>query len=418
MSDTLELMKHQYEFLADTESRYLALVGGFGCGKTFAFCLKTIFIAAENVGFNGAIMEPTGSQLYRVLIPDMKTALERCGVPYTYKASQALFVLHFAEGDTKVYCLAAENHDRMVGMNLAFFGIDECDKIRNKVVARAAWFQAIARLRSGKVFQGYTTSTPEGFQFLYEYFVSEPQEDPTITDRRLIKGKTKDNPHNAPGYIESMMANYPPQLIKAYLEGEFTNLESGQVYPNFDRFKNHTDKTLADFPGLPLHIGQDFNIGECSSVVHVLVNGNPIAVDEITKTYNTEALIRELRSRYGNRHITIYPDPAGNQGHTNASMSDLAMLQKAGFELKYTKAHPPIKDRVNAVNGMLCNSNGNRRYLINTRICKEFTKCLEQQAYKNGQPDKSSGTDHMLDAAGYFINMVFPIVARPTARIY
>ena len=416
---TLELLPHQWEFLADTKTRYLALVGGYGCGKTFAFCLKTIFIAAENVGYKGAIMEPTYSMVQRVLVPDMKKALELCKVPYDWKSGKGLFTLHFQEGDTLVYCLSAENYDRMNGMNLAFFGIDECDKIINKEVARAAWYQAISRIRDGRVYQGYTTSTPEGYQFLYEYFQAEPTNNEKIKDRRLIKGRTKDNPHLDKEYIQSMIDNYPPQLVKAYLEGEFVNLTTGPVYPNFDRAKNHTDLSLKDFPGYPLHIGQDFNMGNCSSVVHVLHNGNPIAIDEIQKAHNTEAVINIIKERYPNRHITIYPDASGNNNKTSASMSDLAMLKKAGFQLSYSAKNPPVKDRVNAMNGMFCNSNGERRYLINTKICKEYTKCIEQQTYdKSGQPDKSTGLDHMPDAGGYFINMQFPIVGRPTARIY
>jgi PBSX family phage terminase large subunit len=420
MTTELKLLKHQYDFLEDEESRYLALVAGYGAGKTHAFCYKTLFLAARNIGYSGAIMEPTYGMIKRVLLPKMFELLDEIGVKYSFAKSDSIFTFHFAEGDTTVYCLSAENYTRMAGMNLAFFGVDECDTI-NKETARAMWNMAISRLRSGVVYQGFTTSTPEGFKFLYEYFYDEPKNDPKIVDRRLIKGKTKDNPNLPPDFIQSLLDNYPPQLIKAYLDGEFVNLNSGSVYPNFDREKNHTDLSLKDFPGYPLHIGQDFNMGKCSSVVHVLHNGNPVAVDEITGALNTEAVINIIKERYGNRHITVYPDASGANNKTSASMSDLTLLQRAGFKLSYSAKNPPVKDRVNAMNAMLCNNNGERRYLINTKICKEYTRCLEQQVYDaSGQPDKSakSNVDHMLDAAGYFINMQFPIVGRPTARIY
>lgn len=410
----IKLLNHQHEFLEDNYTRYLALIGGYGCGKTYSFCLKTIFMAAANVGYSGAIMEPTYGMVKRVLLPAMFESLENCGIKYSFSKSDSIFTFHFQEGDTTVYCLSAENYERMAGMNLAFFGVDECDTI-NKEIARSMWNMAMSRLRSGRVYQGFTTSTPEGFNFLYEFFHDEAD---GKEDRRLIKGKTRDNPFLPSDFIQSLLDNYPPQLIKSYLEGEFVNLNSGAVYPNFDRTLNHTDLTLADFPNAPLHIGQDFNIGQCASVVHVIHNGNPIAVDELTDTYNTEQLILRLREKFGRRHITIYPDPAGSQNKTSASMSDLAMLKQAGFELSYSKAHPPIKDRVNSMNAMLCNSDGNRRYLINTRVCKEYTKCLEQQAYKNGQPDKDSNTDHMLDAGGYFIYRTYPIIGRASVRQY
>ena len=35
--------------------------------------------------------------------------------------------------------------------------------------------------------------------------------------------------------IDSLLENYPPQLIQAYLNGNFTNLPTGAVYSRFDR---------------------------------------------------------------------------------------------------------------------------------------------------------------------------------------
>lgn len=409
----LKLFAHQYDFLEDEETRYLALVGGYGCGKTHAFCYKTLFLAARNVGYAGAIMEPTYGMIKRVLLPKMFQLLDEIGVKYSFSKSDSIFTFHFAEGDTTVYCLSAENYMRMAGMNLAFFGVDECDTI-NRDIARSMWNMAISRLRSGKVYQGFTTSTPEGFKFLYEFFHEEAQ---GKTDRRLIKGKTKNNPTLDPEFIQSMLENYPPQLIKAYLEGEFVNLNAGLVYPNFDRKLNHTELSLKDFPNHPLHIGQDFNMGKCASVVYVVHQGNPVAVDEIVDAHNTEAVIRVIKERYGKRHITIYPDASGGNNKTSASLSDLTMLKQAGFELSYSTKNPPIKDRVNSVNAMLLNNSGNRRLLINTRICKELTKCLEQQTYdKSGMPDKNSNVDHMLDAAGYFIYRMYPLTGQATVR--
>lgn len=42
-------------------------------------------------------------------------------------------------------------------------------------------------------------------------------------------------------------------------------------------------------------------------------------------------------------------------------------------------------------------------YYVNTDKCPRYTESLEQQSYKGGVPDKSSGHDHLNDAGGYFI---------------
>jgi len=410
----LELLKHQYEFCADDETRYLALVAGYGSGKTFAFCVKTIFMAAANIGYAGAIMEPTYGMIKRTLLPAMNEALQDLNIPYSFSKSDAVYTLHFAEGDCTVYCLSGENYSRMAGMNLAFFGVDECDTIQ-KDIARSMWNMAMSRLRSGRVYQGFTTSTPEGFNFLYEFFVDEAE---GKTDRRLIKGRTQDNPFLPDDFIQSLLDNYPPNLIKSYLEGEFTNLTSGQIYYAFNREQNHTDVTIQDMSNHILHIGVDFNINHMAGIVHVINGGVPSALDELIDLRNTEVLIQEIRNRYGARKVIIYPDAAGNQNKTSASMSDIALLKQAGFEINVGSVNPPVRDRINSMNGMFCNAKGERKYKVNTKQCPSYTKTLEQQVYVNGAPDKNHNLDHPADAGGYFIYRIFPLQGKPTARVY
>ena len=47
---------------------------------------------------------------------------------------------------------------------------------------------------------------------------------------------------------------------------------------------------------------------------------------------------------------------------------------------------------------------------MNEVACPEYARCLEQLAYdKNGEPDKSSGLDHLPDAGTYPIAFEMPI---------
>jgi hypothetical protein len=75
-------------------------------------------------------------------------------------------------------------------------------------------------------------------------------------------------------YISSLYESYPPQLISAYLRGQFVNLTSGAVYPDFDRKLNHTDEEIK--PGEPLIIGMDFNVLKMAAVVYVIRDGKPL----------------------------------------------------------------------------------------------------------------------------------------------
>src|SRR5699024_6865747 len=77
------------------------------------------------------------------------------------------------------------------------------------------------------------TTTPEGFKFTYEQFVKNINK----TQKRsefygLIQASTFDNELNLPpDYIDSLLESYDPNLINAYLNGQFVNLASGAVYP-------------------------------------------------------------------------------------------------------------------------------------------------------------------------------------------
>lgn len=448
------LLKHQKAFIADTNTRYLGLVGGYGCGKTRAFCLKAIQLASLNVGYTGMLCEPTNTMLYDVLIPEFTTLLEEYGIPFDYKQSpRPTFTLHFANGSSEIKMRSAENFGRLVGLNLGWFGVDEIDTAfnRKKDKIMQMWRVLISRLRArAPVTQGFVCSTPEGFGFLYEFFVKEIEEADILgktLDRRMIQAKTMDNPHLDPEYLSDLMTQYPPNLLKAYMEGKFVNLNTATIYDSFDRNLNNDRTTLESFEtdvakGIympvnvpahvnmnalhqmhqqaqwnaankrtPIHIGMDFNVGKCAGVVHIIDAIGPIAVDELMGIKNTEEMIKEIKRRYPGRQIYVYPDSSGKSEKSNSSQTDINLLKGAGFNVEFNSKNPLVVDRINSMNAMFCNGEGHRRYRVNVEMCPKYTMALEQQTYDNqGKPDKSHDQDHPNDAAGYFIWKKFPLV--------
>ena len=166
-----------------------------------------------------------------------------------------------------------------------------------------------------------------------------------------------------------------------------------------------------------------FNVGRMAAVVHVKRDGQPYAVDEIVNGYDTPDMIRRIRERYwryeNGRYlpscqIRIYPDASGDSRRSvNASQTDIELLRQAGFAVSVNAANPPVKDRVNAMNAMFCNAEGERRYRVNPDMCPSYVEALEQQPWgKNGEPDKTTGHDHINDAAGYFIVRDYPLIRR------
>ncbi len=405
-----DLHPGQLEFVDDETSQILAISAGYGAGKTRSLCCKAISLAIANQGFVGCVMEPTGPLIRDIWLTEFDNYLEAYEVPYTFRASPLPeYILHLPKGDTKIICRSFENFQRIIGLNLAFCISDEIDTVNYSIASRA-FPKILGRLRSGEVRQFAAASTPEGFKWLYSEFGSPDAL--ARPDRKLIKMRTMDNPHLPDDFVERLKANYDPSLLKAYLEGEFVNLNTGQVYDRFDRFKH----VIADIPKVehePLRIGVDFNVGNMSAVIAVRLGRQLLIIDEVAGAHDTDALAQEIRRRFPDRRIYAYPDASGGNRSTNASKTDIQILETYGFTNQSPRSNPPIRDRVAAVQALLENGKGEVRLQISAN-CKRTIECLELQSYtEKGDPDKDAGYDHMNDALGYLVWREFnPLHAR------
>jgi hypothetical protein len=394
-----DLHPGQLSFVDDHETEILGISAGYGAGKTRSLCAKAFVLAAANQGFIGAVMEPTGPLIRDIWQTDFDDFLDHYEIPHSFRASPLPeYVLHLPGGDTKILCRSFESWQRIIGLNLAWVLSDEIDTVHPSI-ANKAFPKILGRLRSGNVRQFAAASTPEGFRWMWQTFGSE--EALSRPDRKLIKMKTTDNPHLPPDFIERLKANYDPNLLNAYLNGEFVNLNTGQVYDRFDRSK-HVGK-IPDDSSQPLRIGIDFNVGNMNAVIAIREKNRLLFIDEIAKAHDTDALAREIRRRHPDRKIYIYPDASGGSRSTNASQTDIQILEGYGMSNQSPKSNPPIRDRVAAVQALLENGKGEIRMQIDQR-CKKLIECLELQSYDDkGNPDKSAGYDHMVDGCGYLI---------------
>ncbi|RJG10926.1 terminase [Pseudomonas cavernicola] len=402
----------QAEFFQLT-AKYPAFVGGFGTGKTETLANCAIRDALTSSSALIALYEPTYDLVRLILAPRMEEKLSDLGIRYKYNKQENIIYTSAPNcGDFVLRTL--ENPARIIGYESYRAHVDEIDTLKKKQ-ALLAWQKIIARNRQqpAGVIDPFNRvsvySTPEGYQFVYDTWGRNPK--PGYV---MVQAATYTNPFLPDDYVQTLMESYPPALIEAYIEGQFTNLASGSVYPDFSRKLNHTDAVEAE--GEPLLVGMDFNRLHMSAVIYVMRDGLPVAVNEITDGRDTPSMAQLLVERYKNKGhaIQVFPDASGqNSSSKNASESDLSILKGAGLSVRVNSTNPAIVDRVNAVNALILNGQGERRLKVNTHRCPHLTDGLEQQAYdKNGMPDKSSGIDHVIDAAGYPLAMLFPIVKR------
>lgn len=401
------LLPHQVAFCEDTEHRKIGLVCGFGAGKTYGLICKSLHMAALNVGHVSALFEPIAPMLRDILQRTMDDLLEKWEIPYDFRVSPLPeYRIHFKEGSHTILLRTMETANRIRGQNLCAVGFDEADTA-SKSVATQAMRMALARLRSGNVQQFYAATTPEGFGWAYETFEKNASD-----DTALIRAKTSDNPYLPEGFIDSLLENYPEQLIKAYLDGVFVNLNTGQVYDRFDRAK-HVITELPNVDNEPLRIGIDFNVTNTNAVVGCRLGNQLLLIDEISGAHDTDALAQEIQRRFPNRRIYVYPDASGGNRSTNASRTDIQILESYGFSNQSSRSNPAVRDRVLAVQALLENSKGQVRVQISDK-CKRLIECLELQSWNSkGEPDKEAGYDHLNDAFGYLVVREFsPLNAR------
>lgn len=399
----VELTGPQYDFVTATD-RFPALVAGFGAGKTHAAVTRAIVLKLQYPRQNVAYYLPTYDLVTTIAFPRFIETLEAWGLRYKQNKNDKM--LH-VDGAGSFIFRTMDAPERIIGYEVADSLVDELDTLPEDK-ARDAWNKIIARNRQKKPDGSANTvgvaTTPEGYRFVYDRWVRQGG-----LGYRIIKASTLSNAANLPdGYIDSLRATYPSQLLAAYLDGEFVNLVAGSVYPEFDRTLNASAERIQ--PGEALHVGMDFNVGKMSAVVHVLRGDDPHAVKEYTGVLDTPAMIALLKREHEGHRILVYPDASGaSRKSNNASESDLALLRAAGFGVRVNPANPRVKDRVLAVNKMI-HSEGVRRYRVNPETCPELVESLEKQAYdKHGEPDKAGGLDHVVDAAGYFIAYRYPI---------
>ncbi len=237
---------------------------------------------------------------------------------------------------------------------------------------------------------------------MYEKFVKK-QQDGYV----LYKASTYSNPFLPDDYAASILANYDPILADLYLNGEFVSLNQNKVYHFFDRKKHHTNRVIKESDYV-LHIGLDFNIGGCCAVVFLVDDNKPIAVEEFT-SHDTRDFINNL-TRYKGKRVIVYPDASGRAGRTNASESDIQIIEKAGYQVQCHNTNPAVRDRINAYNGLLSHD----RLMVNTDKCQNLTNALETQGYdEKGDPEKWNehpSIDDWADSSGYFIAFKFPVI--------
>ena len=191
---SIGLFRHQSQFV-HSNAKYPALVSGYGAGKSYALCVKALKECGKNSGYVGVLLSPTYRMVKDTLQPTLEEVLKNVGFSYEYSASDNRYRVYWSNGHSDIILRSAENYRRLAGLNLAWAGIDESALLKDD----RCWKMVISRLRKGNTLRAFICTTPEGFNYVYEYWKNTPKE-----GYELIQARTQDNTKLPKEFIQSL----------------------------------------------------------------------------------------------------------------------------------------------------------------------------------------------------------------------
>lgn len=432
----IPISRKQAEFLR-SQAKYTLFCGGVGSGKTKAGTLWALreMCRGDGVGFIGA---NTYAQLCRVTLKDFLATLAENRIPYVlgsrppaswgtspFPKHDMILSAKTAAGMRQMVCSQLTNYDiALRGVELRWFWIDE-----TRDTPKAAFEVLMGRLRGGShdlTRCGAITTTPRGFNWLYDCFISNGES--ALTDRTVITATSNDNPWLPPGYVDDLLRNYNPRLAAQEVGGKFVSLAEGQAYAEFDRNK-HIGEDYEYNSELPLIHTWDFNLNPlCSVIIQIDPKTGVVwCIDEIhiEKSARTRDATSEFIRRYGKHRgqVKVYGDRNGLNRHTASDSTDFTVIESEylpvfglnlSMEINYSSNYD-VSDSVQDVNNLLENSRGQIRLRLRPE-CEFTIRDLEQVTYKPGSRSLDKGDTHdggatlthHTDALRYYVSFEHP----------
>ena len=391
----MQLTLPQSEILLNY-SRFKTVVAGRRFGKTYLSVNMLLQAAVTGKDKHCWYVAPTYGSAKEIAWDMLIHTIPQ---EYISRTNESSLMLRLINGSV-ISLKGAEKPNNLRGRALDFVVLDEFADMRPE-----AWFEVIRPSLSDRQGSAVFIGTPKGRNHFYDLWAKGVD---GANDWSSFQYTTLAGGNVSESEIQAARGDLDERTFNQEYCAEFVTY-SGLLYYAFSR-----ELSVSDYSedNAPLHVGMDFNLDPMSAVICIRKGEKLYAIDEIVMYgSNTDEMVAELKNRYPNRQIIIYPDPASRQRRTSAGgRTDLSILQNAGFSVKAKNSHALVRDRINAVNSRLLSSSGERNLFVSPR-CKQTIKSLERQTYKEGTsiPNKDDGFDHMNDALGYLVEYLFPV---------
>jgi hypothetical protein len=384
--------------ISSDESRFRVVVAGRRFGKSF-LSINELAKFARIPNRKCLYVAPTYRQAKTVIWDELKNQL--FAVNWIKKVNESELMIYLVNNST-IAIRSSDNKEALRGAKYDFIVLDECADMDPET-----FYSVLRPTLSDTKGHALFIGSPKGRNWFYDLYVQAGATD----DWSSYQFTTIDGGNVDAEEIESAKRDMDERQFQQEYLASFVDYAGVIYYAFSDENIKQFDQSLLT-PRTPLHIGIDFNINPMSATIGIMIGDTMHIIDEIEiYSSNTIEMINEIKSRYPHRMYFAYPDASGGSLKTSAAgMSDHLFLRNAGFTVKVGKTNPPVIDRINAVNTMLCNNAGERKLLIDPK-CKRLRECLIKHTYKEGtrQPNKDDGFDHLVDSLGYAVYQNFAI---------
>jgi len=432
----------QYGFVNDG-ARGCAYIGGLGSGKTFAGFAKGLAMSQQPLqgatGPRGVISAASYPVLRVVILPAFFEFMEGTGLWKTGKQSTSYNKSEWTARlkancpcpnretcphEATIYFVSLDDPNWIRGVELSWFHIDE-----GRNVGIESWRILWGRLRQrGYKHQGWVTSTPNGFDWMYHKF--HPNGRDRVRGGKWYQAATFENRRNlSKEYIPELLAEYKGRLARQEVYGEFVGAVDGAVFFEWDQSK-HTGP-VPFRPELELYSAWDFGMGALGVVDYLQMEyveeenaGVKVLVPKVYGLTSLESPNRTSKewagvhkehclATYGRLPVLNVCDPAGRQRALSSGTSIIQDMAAHGVILTPAPKRP-IDDGIRIINNLLAAD----RLVIDEaaeRLWGAFASHkwnITPDGTRIGTAPVHDWTSHFVDPIRYFVTTVLGHAAR------
>lgn len=401
-----------HKAIFEDENRFLIVYGGAGSGKSVAVMQKILIRVLSEENHRFVIARKVARTLRVSVFQLFKDLISSLDLEDNFKINKTDMTITNIKNNSQLLFFGLDNIERLKSIaGITGIFVEEASETEQKDI-----LELNRRLRGETKYykQIILTFNPiSHLHWLKAHFFDNP-----ASKAHIYKTTYLDNSFIDEEYKQELedIKNYDEQQYRIYALGEWGVLNGNIIHHRFNKDIHISNKTIHDFK--VLCIGIDFNIGGCVAVVEGEDTDGISHIVEDFYAYDTENMIIELKNRYPDKIVNLYPDVSGGNRHTSSTVTDIDMLRQAGFYCVVPESNGATSTRYNACNRRFINS----LIKINPVTAKKTFEALQLHSYDDkGMPEKFTthpAIDDYTDSFGYVIGRKYPIVVgHSTAKL-